>query len=237
MKTIKIAVLTPLILCCTIASTIIDAQSTFQKFYGGDKEEIGHSGIQTEDGGYLAVGSTNSFGAGGLDVYLIKTDEYGDTLWTKTYGGTGSDYGSCVQEIPDTGYIIAGYTESYGSGGADAYVIKTDLNGDTLWTENYGGGSDDRAYSVLIVDDGYILAGRTINSNSKVYLVKINKTSGAVLWEKEFGSTSSGHNTKQTSDGGLITCGSHQVWHPDWEMDVNAGYLIKTKADGSLIWI
>ena len=82
------------------------------------------------------------------DVYLIKTNAQGDTLWTRTYGGAVSDMGYSVQQTPDGGYIVAGYTDSFGAGGADVYLIKTNASGDTLWTRTYGGPSYDEGYSV-----------------------------------------------------------------------------------------
>jgi len=215
----------------------LNAQSTFQKHYGGEGTQQGYCGIQTADGGYLAVGVTQMEGLD-ADVYLVKTDEKGDTLWTKSYGGSGHEYGRWVQEIADTGYIIAGYTNSYGSGGYDVYVIKTDLNGDTLWTETYGGVNDDRAYSVIVVDDGYVVTGNTKPSTfSIVYLLKIDKSSGTIIWEQEFGTSySSGWKTRQTSDGGLITSGYHYVWSDAQQMNVSGGYLIKTLSNGTLVW-
>ena len=109
---------------------------------------------QTTDGGYIVTGRTISFGAGNYDVYLIKTDSLGDTLWTKTYGGTNTDYGYAVQQTTDGGYIVAGYTLSFGAGNYDVYLIKADSLGDTLWTKTYGGGNFDEGWAVQQTTDG-----------------------------------------------------------------------------------
>jgi hypothetical protein len=110
------------------------------------------------------AGETNSFGAGGSDVFLIKTDSLGDTLWTRTYGGSGSDYASSVRQTADGGYVLAGITNSFGAGGVDFYLVKTDSLGDALWTRTCGGDNHDIAYSVWqTTDGGYIVAGWTMS--------------------------------------------------------------------------
>jgi len=120
-------------------STLISAQTTFQKTFGGGSSDYAYAVQQTTDGGYILVGETWSFGAGNEDIYLIKTDANGDTLWTRTYGGTVRDEGWAVRQTTDGGYIVAGYTQSFGAGWDNVYLIKTNSNGDTLWTKTYGG--------------------------------------------------------------------------------------------------
>jgi hypothetical protein len=96
------------------------------KFYGGPADGCGYSVAPANDGGFLVAGRTNSFGAGLYDMYLLRTDSLGDTLWTKTVGGTGWDEGHSVIETKDGGYLVAGWTKSFGLGGADIYLVKLD---------------------------------------------------------------------------------------------------------------
>ena len=206
------------------------------KTYGGDSTDWGFSVQQTSDGGYIVVGKTLSFGAGGADVYLIKTNVKGDTLWTKTYGGTGGDIGRSVQETSDGGYIITGYTSSFGAGSFDVYLIKTDANGDTLWTKTYGETGVDMGYSVQQTSDGgYIIAGQTdlLGIDSDVHLIKTN-ASGDPLWTKKYGGRDHdyGFSVQQTFDEGYIVVG----WTYSFRTGYSYVYLIKTDASGDLLW-
>jgi len=101
-------------------------ESLWARTYGGPGYELAHSVQQTPDGGYIVGGGTNSFGAGNSDVYLVKLDSSGDTLWTRTYGGPDGDWAESVRQTPDGGYIIVGVTRSFGAGQADVFLIKTD---------------------------------------------------------------------------------------------------------------
>jgi hypothetical protein len=106
------------------------AQQSWERNYGGWNSEVAYSVKQTTDGGYIVAGYTNSFGNGG-QVYLIKANASGDTLWTRNYGGKGSDQGRSVQQTQDGGYIVAGMTASFGNG-YQVYLVKTNASGDTL---------------------------------------------------------------------------------------------------------
>ncbi len=212
-------------------------QITFEKTYGGSNYDYGYSVHQTNDNGYIITGYTKSFGAGDADVYLIKTDENGDTLWTKTFGGTKYDCGQFVQQTNDNGYIVTGSTKSFGNDTSDVYLIKTDENGDTLWTKFFGGIDEDYGYSVRQTNDsGYVIAGETKSfgaGNFDAYLIKTDKN-GDTLWTKTFGGIydDKGYSMQQTIDSGYIIAG--MTW--SFGAGDNDVFLIKTDENGDTLW-
>ena len=129
--------------------------------------------------------------------------------WNKTFGEVNQDFGRSVQQVSDGGYIIAGYTYSYGAGHHDVWLIKTDANGNEQWNKTFGGEPNDRCYSAQQVSDGgYIMTGDTRSYGAGDYDVWLIKTdsSGNMEWNKTFGGSLEdfGNSTIQTSDGGYI---------------------------------
>ena len=224
-------------LAAILVPSTLPAQITFQRSYGGTINDYGRSVEQTSDGGYIITGCTESFGAGHEDVYLIKTDAYGDTSWTRTFGGDSNDLGLAVQQTADSGYIIAGYTTSFGAGSDDVYLIKTDAAGDTLWTRTFGGNGRDHGYSVQQTTDGdYIVAGTTESfgaGSGDVWLIKTDPQ-GTPRWTRTFGGADYdwGYSATQTPDGGYIIVGATESFggeHPNY-------YLIRTDTNGDTVW-
>ncbi|RMG21978.1 MAG: hypothetical protein D6732_26430, partial [Methanobacteriota archaeon] len=205
--------------------------------YGGTGDDWCHSLIEASSGGFLIAGETESFGMGVADIYLVRTDERGDTLWTKTYGGTNWDWGYSVIEVASGGFLIAGATSSFGKGLSDVYLVRTNDSGDTLWTKTYGGADWDYGYSVIeISTGGFLIAGETKSFGSglsDLYLIKTN-ASGDILWTKTYGGAASdvGFSVINLSTGGFLIAGATR----SFGMGSSDVYLVRTDASGDTLW-
>ncbi len=190
--------------------------------------DIGYSIQLTSENDFI-IGGTKNFDPGPSDMYLIKADEFGDTIWTKTFGGVENDVGISVNTTGDGGYILTG---EYGtnSNHSNVYLVKTDENGDTLWSKTYGGQFSGRGNSVQQTQDGgYIISGYIEDQYShNVYLIRTDNM-GDTLWTKSFGSYGYdiGNSVKQTIDGGFIFTGFSN----------SSIFLIKTDSEGNLVSI
>jgi predicted secreted protein len=155
----------------------------WNKTYGGTGDDTEMNLVRTADGGYAITGYTGSFGAGGLDGWLVKTDAAGNMQWNKTYGGTGDDYGIHVLQTVEGGYAIIGYTTSFGAGGEDVWLVKADAAGNMQWNQTYGGTGAEQGWSLIQTSDGgYAMAGYTSSfgaGGQDFYVVKTDEA-GAV---------------------------------------------------------
>ncbi len=144
--------------------------------YGGMENDEAHSLVATSDGGYAMAGTTESFGAGNRDFWLVKTDSSGNMEWNQTYGGTRDDYAWSLVENSDGGFALAGSTFSFGAQLCDVWLVKTDGVGDIEWGQVYGGAEHDLARSLAITSDGgYVIAGMTESfgaGDSVIWLIK-----------------------------------------------------------------
>lgn len=203
--------------------------------YGGMTSDQGDCIRPTIDQGFILSAYTSVYLMGD-QIYLMKLDISLDTLWTKTFGGPMHDYGHWVEETSDYGYIIAGrtYTTQYLESG-DAWVIKTDNNGDTVWTKKYGGDDEDIFFALVETDDGYIFAGQTWSFGAGLIDMYVIRTddNGNVIWAKTFGGTGAdyAYNIFETEDGNYTVSGYSDSFSGSQDV-----YLIKIDGDGNLIW-
>ena len=205
---------------------------------------------QTVDGGYIIVGTasaTGAVGAGGWDVYLIKTDSNGEMLWAKTFGGKGEDKGKSVQQTVDGGYIIVGTTTSFGgdieysySADFDVYLIKTNSTGELSWSKTFGGPQWDEGNLVRqTTDGGYIITGQTgsFGKGGDIFLIKTNSI-GSAFWTKNLGWDMKDYGlcVQQTSEGGYIITGHISYIGENDEPTPSGLGLVKTDANGEMLW-
>jgi len=171
-----------------------------------------HAQWATSDGGYILAGYTESFGEGHSDIWVVKLSFAGDIEWQRTYGGLQNEEAYSIQETSDGGYIAAGYTDSFGLGNTDIWVLKLTSKGDIEWQHTFGGSGDDWANSVQQTSDGgYIIGGSSDsfgNGEVDFWVIKISSL-GNFEWQDIYTPFVNSYlrSIKETSDGGYITVG------------------------------
>jgi len=205
--------------------------------FGGDSQDGGFEGQETSDGGFIIIGGNQSFGNGEGDVWLIKTDSNGNEEWNHTYGGDEGEKGFSGHQTDDGGYIITGYTWSFGNGENDIWLIKTDSLGQEEWNKTFGETGNEAGESVQQTSDGgYILVGSTssFQNYSDTWLIKTD-SQGNEEWNQVFiGSNSYNHphSVQETSNGGYIIIGTTNSFG-EGDYDV---WLIKADSQGNEEW-
>jgi len=190
---------------------------------------------EDSDGNYIFVGWTRSFGQGNSDFYILKVDPNGNLIWRKTWCGRNFDEANAIVEVED-GYLVLGYTMSFGSGSKDVALVKFNKNGNVIWYKTYGGTKDDVGNRIEKTRDGnFIIVGSTLfyGTDGDVYVIKVNPN-GDVLWERYYGGDSEdeGECIRATSDGGYIISGNTR----SFGVSGTAVYLIKLDSYGNLLW-
>jgi hypothetical protein len=210
----------------------------WNKTYGRQYYDMAYSAQQTSDEGYIMAGRTASFipevGALRDDFWLVKTDANGNMEWNKTYGGRDWDLAFSVQQTGEGGYVVTGWTSSFGAGGNDFWLVKTDANGNMEWNKTYGSKGFEEPYSVQQTGDGgYIIAGIISAHREDFWLVKTD-SEGNMQWNKTYGGSEidGAGSVLQTSDGGYIVAG--------FTYSFGSGgadfWLVKTDANGNMEW-
>jgi hypothetical protein len=205
--------------------------------------DIGKDIFQTSDGGFIIPGVITNMAGPPLDfiidAWLIKTDENGNEEWNKRFGGSDSESFYSVKQTDDGGYILTGYTRSFGAGNDDLWLLKTDENGNEQWNKTFGKSSSDCGMAIRITSDGgYIIIGYTKNvldsSNYDLWLIKTDEN-GNMQWNKTFGGEKDdeGHSLQITDDNGFILVGNTGYTFQQDDYDL---WVIKTDENGNEEW-
>ncbi|MBU1937185.1 T9SS type A sorting domain-containing protein [bacterium] len=207
-----------------------DGDTVWTRYYGGPSTDIVREVQQTTDRGYILAGSIRNDFVTGLDLYLVRTDENGDTLWTRTYGGIEYEWGYSMDQCLDGGFVITGQLE-HSTGPLDLIIVKTDSLGYLEWTKIY---DDPFVYGSSIeqtVDSGFVICGYASTSEpggGDVFLLKLD-ANGDSLWARIYGGIDAdvGRAVRQTTDQGYVIAGHTQSFgYPDYNV-----YVVKTGPD------
>ena len=219
-----------------------DGDSLWARVYGDTgsgptTNDVGRKIAPTDDGGYILIGSTESYGAGSQDMYLVKTDAAGDTQWIRTYGKSSYETGEAVDQTIDGGYIVAGSTDGSGNG-QQIWILRIDRQGDTVWTRIYGGSGDENTTDIAQTPDrGFIFVGSTTSygaGSSDLYLVKTD-SAGNVDWTRTYGYQYAdwGNALAITADSGYIIIGGT---NPSPNPEECYAWLLKVDGNGDTTW-
>ncbi len=202
----------------------------WQRAYNGAGDDETFALEETTDGGFVLAGETNYRGGQARDAFLLRLDADGNVAWQKTYGGAGSDVFTSVEPTPDGGFVAAGETESFGTGGLDAWVVKVDASGNVGWQKAYGGPQTDRILSISRALDGSLVGAGGSNSFGQgplyfdVWVIKLD-LDGNLMWQKTYGASQT-FSVQQTFDGDFIIAGV---------IGNDAGFL-KLDNNGNVVW-
>ena len=220
---------------------IIKTDSTgsilWNKTFGGKGDDKPWRIIETSDKGYAVVGRTDSYGKGSTDCWLFKTDSSGNIQWNTTFGGIQVESARGILETSDNGFLITGWSSSFGAGKLDYWLVKTDENGNHEWNKTYGGTENERAITTIPTNDGnYITVGNTASfgrGETDIYLVKTDNF-GNIIWNNTYGGASAEtpFDIIETVDGGYGITG-HSYSFGVGENDI---WLIKVDQSGNMIF-
>lgn len=206
------------------------------KSFGGPGADGGRAVCRTPEGGYLIAGYTFEPGNGDADMLVVKVDKNGDILWSRRFGGAGTEYGSACLAV-ESGYLVLGYTTSIGAGSKDIYLVKLDTDGNELWTHTYGGASWDVGTALCPGDQGgYFVCGYTHSfgwGEEDIYVVKIDSV-GTEIWSKTYGGfrIDMANSIHRTSDGGFVIGASSGSYSANTDF-----FLAKINVRGEREWV
>lgn len=216
----------------------------WQYSYGGSDHDVPFCIRQSGDGGYVFAGWTSSFGAGWADFWVTKLDGDGNVTWSKAFGGVDGDQARFVEPTGDNGYIVSGWTVSFGAGNSDMWILKLDSGGNIEWQNTYGGGADDRGFSIARTSDGgYITAGRTESfgaGNADIWILRLD-SAGLVQWQETVGSTydEDARSALELPGGDFVVTGKDSYYgtaaHDFWVLKMDSDGVVSTDCPAGMI--
>lgn len=187
------------------------ASGPFQRAVTAEGTDLASSIRQTADHGFILAGTTSSFGAGALDLFLAKLDVGGAEEWRSAFGGEGKDFASAVEHTPRSGYVVVGRTDSYKDWSGDVFLVKVNAEGAEEWSATFGKmGTDVGVDVVRRPAGGYVVAGRTFGGadGMDVFLAAVDDR-GEEVWSKRLGGPGDDLATSlhKVDDGYVVTGG------------------------------
>lgn len=210
----------------------------WQQRYGGEGEDKANAVVSVPGGGFVVAGYSSSFGAGDADLWVFAVDARGALLWQRSLGGAGTDWANALLRLPDGRLVVAGFTESFGAGGREAWVLELDASGAVLWQKAYGGTDMDSANAVVATPTGLAVAGFTKSFGASVgqadAWVLALTGEGAVVWQKTYGGPGFeyGQGLAAAKEGGLLLAG----WTSSWLDTVSSLWALKLDESGAPVW-
>lgn len=233
---IKIAIiaLIPVLIGCKEKALESKQLDTFIKFFGTSDLEVGYDLKATADGGYILAGTQTR--ASGSDIYVVKTDRFGNQEWTRNIGGSSNESAASIVIDTDGNYVVAGYVEN-SSGNRDVYLAKIDPNG-VVWQSTFGGAENEEGADLVLTDDGgYAVAGYSTDASGdqNALLAKFDG-SGTLVWTKDYGALGADWATSllQKSDGGYVLAASTNSYSAPG-LDNTNFMIVETNAIGDEI--
>ncbi|MFW9845726.1 MAG: hypothetical protein ACFFD6_03175, partial [Candidatus Thorarchaeota archaeon] len=220
-----------------LAKTDTNGNLEWSHSFGGPERDVGHTVIECYEGGFAVAGSTHAYGEGSSDMWLLRTNSTGHPIWNQSYGGSGWDECFDLVECDDGGFAITGETHSFGNGGTDVILVKTNILGDEVWKTTFGGPEDEWGSSIAMCSDGGYAISATTHSfgagSSDMWLIRIDRH-GQLIWNRTYGGgyEDAANSVILCRNGGFLLVGKTQA------TDSDPGTLILVRLDlnGNQIW-
>lgn len=218
-----------------LAKTDADGNILWQRTFGGAMVDQGKDVTELQNGGFMLIGITQSFGAGSASIYVVKTDADGYEIWSRTFGGSGVDGGSELIQVNSFEVTLLGFTNSFGAGDRDIYVQGVSVDGDSLATFTYGGPAYEESQAIARTSDGgFVMSNHSasIDPTHKLLATRLD-ANYQIVWEQEFGGLTEhegGEAVLADSEGNFVFIGRTNSFGNDEQV-----YFIKTDSDGNVL--